>query len=338
MCKTGDVNWRCLPICCRYRRVKLALSAKQSQIIGATSLYDLLIASYIPVEEKINQYTHQLVKQYCALANQEVRTVIIGNSHSYYAFPDALLGNSVNMSTHSLGLKQAQQLAEHIVARYPKIENFIFSVGFFDLYSDLLNSNNAFNQLIIHAFSQLNCRYGICADSLNQHEDAVILSELIVNASGRVLAVPGIDYLDARKQCCNTADSLLTSTAYLPKDEQDKLAKQRGISHSGSLSHAGTLEENKVRVKAIVDFLAKAGKKVVWLTPPFPAEYNKHITPEMTFTHRQFFAQLNDEKCLSIDLSESKDFHHHDFRDGDHLNFTGASKLIAKVRKINIPL
>lgn len=317
--------------------LKISLSVDSQQILGCVSIYELLYAGAIPVSNVINNHTYFLARQYNALTNKNNRSVIIGNSYGLYGLPDSILKESVNISTHSLGLKQALLLVEHINIHYPHIKNFVFCLGFFDLYSDLLKTQDSFNQSIIVAFSQIISHFGIKREGKSQNDEVTLLSELLLKTSSPP-QLTTIDDIQIQDSVYHSTISHISSKAYPEKGGQTQTARHRAVLHSNSVGHRASLEENKEIVDAIKNRIAVEGKKAIWLTPPFPDEYVKNIHSDMKITHRHFFAGLNDIHSTFIDLSENRNFRRYDFRDGDHLNFSGASKLVQKLRKMNIPI
>ncbi|SMG30367.1 hypothetical protein [Cedecea sp. NFIX57] len=318
--------------------LKLALAVEHPQAIGCISFYDLLIDNFIPLSTAATQYTHLLAQHYTALANPDVKTVIIGNSYSFYGFPERLLENSVNISTHSLGLKQARQLTAHILERYPHVENFVYCLGFFDLYSDLLKTKDDFNQQIIHAWSQLNSHYRIKPEDGITAEGMQAFSRLVMPTPVQGQTINGLEDSHVRAQICESARLIFARSDSLSAIQQQEEAQKRGISHSKSVKHRATLAENKQLVAEMSVELATKGKKVIWLTPSFPAAYVDNLDAEMKQTHRQYFADLEGAHSRFIDLSEHPAFEREDFRDGDHLNYLGAGKMIGVLRALGVGL
>lgn len=317
--------------------LKTAMRAVNQKIISTISLYDLFNINAIPSSQVANILAYYLSSQYRLLNNVEIKTVIIGNSYGFYGFPGSILGPSVSISIHSLGIKQARQLAEHILTHYPHIENFIFCLGFFDLYSDLFKSNDPYNKHSIDAFSQLTCHHGIKCINDSAIDGALVFSRLVMQAPQQN-AITGINEIDALNQVYNESQQVLNNTDSPEAEQQASMAKERAISHSNSVKHKQTFAENQLSADKIAVTLEQSQKKQIWLTPPFPASYVENVVPEMVSSHRDFFARYNTDRATFIDLSEDLDFKVQDFRDGDHLNFVGACKMIVKLRKLNIPL
>ncbi|WPU25337.1 hypothetical protein RI049_11590 [Cedecea neteri] len=62
------------------------------------------------------------------------------------------------------------------------------------------------------------------------------------------------------------------------------------------------------------------------------------ILAEMKQTHRSYCADLEGAHSRFIDLSEHPAFGREDFRDGDHLNYLGAGKMIGILRAMKVAL
>lgn len=307
--------------------------------IATLNVYEVLIHNLLPTSNGLNDLTIQLANQYCRLEKPNTKTVIIGNSYGLYGFPDNLIQNCVNISMHSFGIKQAQTLVEHILVTYPHIDNFVFCIGFFDLYSDLLKSKDQFNKRVIDAYSQILSHYRIKNSSDKHSGDLNIFSRLAIRSKTESLAeLQGIDDFSLRENVYNKNLNLTTSVVSLEKEQQNALSEHRALLHSKALNHQISLDENKTRVNQTSKRIESAGKMSCWVTPPFPDEYTRNIANEMKQTHRDFFKNLCDKNLRFIDFSEEKMFQPKDFRDGDHLNFTGASKLIKLLRQNKVPV
>jgi len=313
------------------------MRAVNERIISKISIYDLFNASSTPTSDVTNNYDYYLSRQFKSLENQEVKTVIIGNSYGLYGFPNAQLEHSVNISMHSLSIKQIQQLTEHILTHYPHIDNFVFCLGFFDLYFDLFASNDSFNRNIINAISQLTCHHDIKYVSDSETDGPLVFSRLAMQVAP-LCEIAGMNDQDSLNTIYDSTQRLLNSTDSIDVRQQNIIAKQRAVLHSNSVKHQRTFDENQLRIGKITLALDLSGKKHFWLTPPFPAAYVNNLDTKMVLSHRQFFAKYNTENSIFIDLSEADDYQQQDFRDGDHLNLIGASKLVARLRKLNIPL
>lgn len=313
--------------------------AQNEALLGKISLYDLLTHNLIPSTDKINEYSLLWSRQYQQLADPKVKSVIIGNSYGLYGFPDSELRNSVNLSMHSLGLKLSKRLVEHILLNYPHIDHFVFCIGFFELYGDLFKSKHPFNRNIIDAFSQLIAHYGIAGNASEGESELTTFSRLGIEkpASART-RIADIDNPEFMESVYQQTQQLIASTPSLAKEQQDLLAAQRAGLHSHAVSHQLSLSENKRRVEEMVAELTKAGKTAVWVMPPQPAAYVENIAEEMYQTHVQFFAGLTTLSSRFIDLSQDGHCLTEDFRDGDHLNFTGACKLVNRLRELDVIL
>lgn len=317
--------------------LKLSIQTKSERIVDKISLYDLLNYNLIPTSSVVNQFSHYLIKQYGALCNKNVKTVVLGNSYGFYGFPDDVLSQSVNISMHSFGIKQLSLLAEHIIVNYPHIENFVFCVGFFDLYFDLFKTKDEFNKDMIDTFSHLMSYYNIRNITNDMSNNVCTFSDIAIPViSGSISDLSGVDDIKTREDIYRSAQHMIGSEVFPARQEQMATSQQRAKLHSNSVKHVESLSDNQISVNKLVARLNDAGKNNVWLTPPFPVEYVKNIVPEMILTHRQFFSQFESELYRFIDLSENTDFQDEDFRDGDHLNYAGAKKMVEKLRKLNV--
>lgn len=151
-------------------------------------------------------------------------------------------------------------------------------------------------------------------------------------------AIHGLEDSKARAQICDSARLIFARSDALPDLQQKEEAQKRGISHSKSVKHQATLAENKRRVAGMSLQMAAQGKHAVWLTPAFPAAYVNNLDAGMKETHRRYFADLEGAHSRFIDLSEHPAFVREDFRDGDHLNYLGAGKMIGILRELGVGL
>ncbi|WP_312239974.1 hypothetical protein [Pantoea sp.] len=201
-----------------------------------------------------------------------------------------------------------------------------------------MKTQDAFNRTIIDAVSQLTSHYNIKRSSYLLSDNIALYSRVIMHPSSQPKPIDELENIQAQREAYDNTLSILTSNHYREKVQHKNLGQQRATMHSKSIKHNETLKENMLIVNAMNTVIVQAGKKVFWLTPPFPENYLKNINPEMKLTHRDFFYRASHIHSTFIDLSENKDFQHRDFRDGDHLNFNGAAKLVKKLRRLHVPV
>ncbi len=312
---------------------KLISSMNLSLALAVIPYYELMFSSGCLTSEVKYNYAAWLEKKYQMVSNTNVHTLILGNSYGYYAFPEQSIERAVNLSMHSLSIKQAHALVFHTLRDLPHIDHFVFCFGLFDLYSDLLKTKDNFNKMIIDSMSLLFTDNDIATDNILLGNSIQMLSSLIFKRNSNEKTVWPENYILSTYDAITT---LINSKVYVDPHQYNELAIMRAQDHSKLVKNSMILQENKILLNEMVDILYQNGKTATWVVPPFPELYVKNINADMKNTNRQVLEQWGDKKLHFIDWSGNRNFERKYFRDGDHLNFLGAKKLVIKLRKVGV--
>jgi hypothetical protein len=307
--------------------------ANPARALAVIPYYDLMFSTRSLTSEIKYSHAAWLESKYQMANNPSVETVVIGNSYGYYAFPEQSTRRAVNLSMHSLSIKQAHALVFHALDKLPYINNFVFCFGLFDLYSDLLKTKDDFNKTIIDSISLFFANNNIVMPMGPAAGHILTISSLIIPPRTNVNETWPDGYLH---QAYGAAYSLINSKDHLDPQQHHELATIRARAHSKLAGHGAIFQENQKLLREMVEALHYGGKTAAWVVPPFPAMYVRHIDERMKRANREALAQFGDDKLRFIDWSESGDFERQHFRDGDHLNFSGAKKVVIKLRKAGI--
>lgn len=314
---------------------KLLKSVNLAQALVVAPYYELMFFSHRLTSHDKSSHAAWLEKQYREATGQDVQTLVLGNSYGYYAFPEKSIARAVNLSMHSLSIKQAHALVFHALTNLTHVNHFVFCFGLFDLYCDLFKTKDHFNKGVIDAFSLFFADNQIVMPCLTRDSRLQMLASLLLqNNSHTPTAWPD----DSLAQVENAINLLLNAKDYVDPQQHNDLAVMRAQAHSRLVKHSAILEENKTLITEMLEALNACGKSATWLVPPFPAQYVRTVDEEMKQTNHRFLTQQGEEKLRFIDWSENKDFERKHFRDGDHLNFEGAKKVVIKLRKVGVAL
>ncbi|XRX76355.1 hypothetical protein ACP26I_21585 (plasmid) [Cronobacter sakazakii] len=312
--------------------------------LGIFSMDNLMVANNVPTGSGILGLTQLLMAEYQNLKNSGLTTVVIGNSYGLYAFPSDLRRLTANLSMHSLGITQAALFTEHLLERQPQVNHFVFCFGLFDLFCELINSKLDFNQQMIGTISLFTSRYKFAKIENNVYftsNDIEVFSSLVEVQQDTDTLRSLYNELDNEKSLNiiqNEATSLFMSTQHLDPEEQMLISQDRSKAHSKNVKYTQSLQTNILLVKQIKEKIVRAGKTITWLIPPFPHAYVAHLNEEMKTTNQRFLRSLEDEHFRFVDLSGLDECQFSDFRDGDHLNYSGAQKVIAWLKKKEVNL
>jgi hypothetical protein len=311
---------------------KFVQAANLIHALAVVPFYELMFLNYRPTSAVKYSHAAWLENRYRLASAADVQTLVLGNSYGYYAFPEKHTERAVNLSMHSLSIKQAHALVFHALNNLPHVNHFVFCFGLFDLYCDLFRTKDAFNKSVIDSFSLFFADNQIAMPCLAAVKHLPMLSSLIFQPAGEPTSWP-MEYM---AQAHIATNELLNAKDFADPQQHIGLAVMRAQAHSKLAKHEAILAENKVLIEEMAAAMKVRGKSVTWLVPPFPAPYVENIDGRMKQTNSKFLAGLGEETLRFIDWSENKDFARKHFRDGDHLNADGAKKLVIKLRKVGV--
>lgn len=290
-------------------------------------------------------------------AGSAALNMAVGNSHAWYALPANCTTQTVNFAMHSADLSFARAMVSYSLRTRP-LENYLCFVSPFELHNELSLSRYGPNLSYfktLKAFCQRNdiaYQYSVPhvqgMSVTNPESDirtdlqAIIITRLLSAESRKKLK--RLHREDKEKELTNklagyVENNELNACLALQSDnlvrapeaiQADAIA--RGNSHASLVKWQHTADKNRRHLQRIATMIAAKNKKMIVVMPPYPDAYIQQFPPEMLENIRNLIQELvTQTQCVLLDFTSDRDFREHHFRDGDHLNFSGAQQLIRKL-------
>lgn len=285
------------------------------------------------------QHKHNLVLM------KKSPTLIIGNSYGYYSLPKNCLSKATNLSMHSLDLRQAQTMMRHY-ASSKKTKTIILMSGYFDLFFELAKTREEDNIRVVHIMSHYNHKNRIIPNN-------DITNDLLDNSDEALLAhyLPALNHLERLSEfhqlledtgrINHLSDQLeiqINSTASPDPALFEANAQHRALRHSKSYKYKKSKQVNQQILHEMCALAQEKGIRIHYVIPPFPAAYLQNIEPAMVLESRAFLKSIESYHFTLHDFNDEKPFSRTDYRDGDHLNYHGAVKLVKALKKRGVVL
>lgn len=272
-------------------------------------------------------------------------TLIMGNSYGYYAYPHSCLNKSVNLSMHSLDIRQAQTMLSHY-AESKKLKTVILTFGYFDIFYELYKTRMQENIRVVHIVSHYNHKNNIlpydsiATDFLHASDEALLAHFLPMVRNSERLANFNLKLDDAATLGSISAnlEEHIQGASSLPQAVFEETSKSRAALHNKSYKYKKSKEVNAKIISEMCALAKDKGIRIHYVIPPFPDAYLQSLEPRMIEENRAFLKSLESYHFNFHDFNEDKSFNRTDFRDGDHLNYHGAVKLVKTLKKRGVLL
>lgn len=315
---------------------------------GVTLLADfqqLMVLKALPFSDDNDVFISFFQHKHNQVMVKKSPTLVLGNSYGYYACPANCLNKAVNLSMHSLDLRQAQTMMRHY-AKTKKTKTIVMVFGYFDLFYELYKTRKIENIRVVHIMSHYNHK-----NNITPYADTAV--DLLISSDEALLAhfLPALkntDRLSAFNHQLDDATTLseisknleiqINDASSLPPSLYVEASKGRASLHSKLYKYKKSKEVNE---KIIIEMSALAkekGIRIHYVIPPFPEAYLQALEPAMIEENRSFLKRLESYHFNFHDFNEEKSFERTDFRDGDHINHHGAVKLIKGLKKRGLVL
>ncbi|WP_338557140.1 hypothetical protein [Erwinia sp. E_sp_B04_7] len=272
-------------------------------------------------------------------------TLIMGSSYGYYAFPQQCLNKAVNLSMHSLDLRQAQAMMNHYASN-KKTKTIVLMSGYFDLFYELYKTHDQDNILALHILNHYNHKNditpcnAITADFLTGSDEALLAYFLpVIKNNARLTAFYRVlDNVDSLKRVSENLEGQIVDASSMEPSLYVETSKARALRHSKSYKYKSSKEVNETLLREMCDVAREKGIRIHYVIPPFPQAYMQGIEPGMVAESRAFLKSLENYHFTLHDFNEDKPFNRTEFRDGDHLNYHGAVKVVKALKKKGLML
>lgn len=289
-----------------------------------------------------------------------IEQLIIGSSYPWAAFPEKILSRSANLSMHCADITFSKSVIMGLYAK-KQMAKIILLLGPYDLYYELSHSTNLDILSTFHSLKSFCTEHNISyvtSNSITYDYVFGLFDGIFTKEIFSFLMMDSFFYknpeerdsfyikLQCLSEVANTVNDpdLLSVVRYRDNNDKRKYSRdfksneehknscmERAIKHAKHHKYKQSVINNKTHFLELVDFAEKNNIDIKVIMSPFPRDYLCHFNEDMIHGSRQFFQSVKSNNFEYIDLLEDDDFTNADFYDGDHLNFTGAEKMCAKL-------
>lgn len=316
-----------------------------NEALGIAAFQEVMVNKAAPFSLEADTFIAYMQEKHQRIISQEVATLIVGNSYCYHAFPQQDLHQAVNLAMHSMDLKQAHAMVHHYTEK-AGVKEIVMMFGLFDLFYELAKTRAEENIRVVHILSHYNHHNQIIPHAKSSlpifdRTEAERVAEMIPFNSTTPAIQSLYQKLDNAEVLASHRDFWETKkqdTAFLDKVASQESSIMRAALHSKSVKYRQSLQNNKRWLREIAALMQHRGVTLHYVIPPFPAAYRQHMHPEMVRENGDFLRSLCSDNFVLHDLSAHQDFSRTDFLDGDHINYTGAGKIIRLLKKAGVAL
>lgn len=300
-----------------------------NQFIKKTLFFSLPVIVLIVLMELLlrnipNDYSYK--KNYLDQNSNQVETLFLGSSHSFYAVnPEFISSKSFNAAHIAQSLDYDLEILKKYSNETYKLQCIVVPIDYFSLYNRLETGVENWR------IKNYNIYYG-----LNKSKDLVENSE-ILNGKWNENIKRLVKFFRKKKSdvSCNNLGWGTNNNSKNAKDliETGKSAAKRH--HKKSISF---FEENLKLVHEIIAIAKEKNAKVLFYTCPAYKTYTSQLNTEQlqtTINTIQSIQKANSNVSYFNFLNDSS-FKAQDFYDADHLNEKGAEKFSKKIDSILI--
>ncbi|MGD8204927.1 hypothetical protein [Pantoea sp. FN0305] len=286
-----------------------------------------------------------LQEKHLRLINKDPATLIVGNSYCYHAFPQKNLRSAVNLAMHSMDMKQAQAMIAHYTER-GNVKEIVIMFGMFDLFYELAKTRAEENIRVVNILSHYNQLNNIIPHHKTRQS---FVDRTACEWAAEIIPfhmnVPALNNIHQKLDCAETLakchdfwEQRKEDAAFLDESEAPVSSAARAKLHSKNYKYKLSQQANMRLLLEIAEQTKKSGITVHYVIPPFPAAYREHMHQGMLQENRTFLDSLCGDGFVLHDLSAHQDFDRIDFLDGDHINYTGALKIIKVLENAGVAL
>ncbi len=309
--------------------------------------------SIIIYEDFLKDISQNVTLEYCykhdyyylrdallSLANSKVSTIISGSSYGAFGIDNAILKDSVNLSSISQDLYYSIQLVLHAWALNTGFKNVVLCIGYYTFYCDLskVKSNDELSRISNVYYPLLNDSHHStllppCVDFLGS--SPVFDIRKIMNMYIHDDFQKGFFHKNRprRQYATREWDDKSKDWNELTTTEKIKAGKRRAERHNKLIKRTLTFDENLQIFQSFVDFCTANNINILIVITPTTSYYNDYLNPKFK---TDFYDAINKVVgCVHLlDLSDNFTSSDYDFNDTDHLSDSGAEKMSLYISEV----
>jgi hypothetical protein len=276
-----------------------------------------LIALTMEILLRLIPNDYYFKKKFLDAHSNDIETLILGNSHSYYGInPIYFSNNSFNASYISQSLNYDLKILKKYEHNWSKLKIIVLPISYFSLLVKLDAASDSWRvkNYIIY--------YGINISNGMAYHTEMLSNKLSVNVK-RIISF----YL--KRNTAITCSSLGWGVSYNSKNARDLVETGKDSAKRQTILDFKYFNDIVSTLKSIIEFGRMYNIKIVLFTPPAYETYFENLNKEQLKKTIQTAEDISNqfENCMYFNFLENKSFTKLDFFDADHLNENGAEKL-----------
>lgn len=311
------------------RKFVINVSLFLMPVLLVAFLFEILLRN-IP-----NDYLYK--KEYLDNHSNEIETLILGNSHSFYGFnPVYFSSRAFNAAYISQSLNYNYEIFKKYQNRFHHLKTVILNISYGSLWGKLGNGNESESWRV----KNYAIYYGI-----NVTNSLLDYSEVFSNQPKINFKRAYQYYILTDSGQSITCSTLGWGTKYKSENATDltesgkSAAKRHTRKDLHSKNRQNVFCENKEYLYSMIKWCQGRNIRVFLITPPAFETYRKHISLEQYQITTQTASDIASEfdNCVYMNMFEDTNFTAQDFFDADHLSEIGAEKVSKLIdKKISI--
>jgi hypothetical protein len=265
-----------------------------------------------------NDYRYK--KEYLDEHSEEIQTLILGSSHTFYGLKPEYFPNNTFNSSH---VSQSLDYDFAILKKYSfsHLQTVIIPISYFTFFEQLGTAMDSWREKNYVLY------YDITISDRFSNRWEVLSNDLFVNVRRLYLYY-------VKKQSNQTTDRLGWGTIYYSDNQRDlqKTGKINALLNTKDLSSESICrlyDENSMILRSVIEYCQDRNIHVVLFTPPAYETCRNNLSELQIRKAVDTAAEISGEyfNCSYLNLLDDKRFQKEDFYDADHLNEIGAENL-----------
>lgn len=282
----------------------------------------LLLIGEVIVRHIPNSYSSK--KLYIENHGEEIKTLILGSSHTYYGLIPELLGDSVfNLANISQTPEYDFALLKHFSTFMPNLKRIIIPISYFT-YVDPETEDDSSWTLAIKYKTRM---------KLPIHSDFSIYNLEIVDFNSYKGQLSNLLFKKKSNKCSDTGFGLGYTLANRSQDWQS-IGCLRAAAHT--LNNPERWKTVRYSQQKLFDLALSKGCEIILITTPGYKTYTECLDSIQEMMMRQNISFLENNygnyPLRYFDFLRNPNFTENDFYDPDHLSEEGAKKLTIMLR------
>lgn len=262
--------------------------------------------------------SYQLKDNNLKASASQIKTLILGDSHSYYDInPKYLTEKAFNFGEVSQSVDIDNQILKTYIDQLPNLKNVIVRLSYTTLFEQLKHTSEAWRTKDYEIYTDVNLNN----NKLKYHSE-ILTMKLKYNLKDIY------EYYFKNENLLNT-DPSGWGNDLDGEIEKDKNEIGKIIAKKHTIKNKKYFEENLKCFKSIIDICKKRNINVILVTLPAHSAYIEHLDDEQLDRSIQTGKALakNHENCRYYNFLKSERFQSGEFYDVDHMNKKGAKKM-----------